>query len=121
MGSIPGHWIWSLLTDHIVSEYSFNRPVLHNTGTVILARFAQKYDLPNSHPEFFVPTCRLMPVYGRVRPTLSAIYGDLGDAHRYTEWNEGTNWSDDDRYQILSVDMPSTRGRNVYHHRKVDH
>lgn len=92
MMSAPGHWVWKGFADYIVKNYKPGRGPLANTGPVAFARYAKEIGLMENHPEFFIPTCLIMPLISRGNISSTCNKDVLQSAFALTKWNEGTDW-----------------------------
>ncbi len=90
--SAPNHWIWPSFMDWIVKHYRKGKSPLSNTGPVCFARFAKNYMLAQTYPEYFMPTCIILPLLCNGSITGGCDKDAVENSFVYTRWHEGTGW-----------------------------
>jgi mannosyltransferase OCH1-like enzyme len=107
MASSPGHWFWPMLMNYIMRRYDTDRSVLYNTGTAIIARLVRENRIRYRFPEFFIPTCLVVPktFFGKISANCPENIMDR--AYCYTKWNEGTGWI---RFEKLAEERSIAKG-----------
>jgi mannosyltransferase OCH1-like enzyme len=100
--SVPGHWIWPKLMEFISHQYIESKNPVQTTGPAIIAKFAHQLDLYSQHPEYFIDTCRIIPLdkFEHISPECPP--DAITTAYCYTRWNEGTNWNIQNK-MLLSI------------------
>jgi mannosyltransferase OCH1-like enzyme len=103
------HWIWPLLMDNIVDNYSPTQLVILNTGPSRLSLFADSLNLRETYPDYFIDTCKIIPMDFRNQITPECRFDSLDHAYCYTRWKEGTNWGGNNIITSLTQ-RPETPG-----------
>jgi mannosyltransferase OCH1-like enzyme len=100
--STPGHWIWPQLMDFIQQHYSESKNPVQTTGPAIIAKCAHEFNLSSQYPEYFIDTCRIIPLDKFEQISPECPQDAVRKAYCYTRWNEGTNW-DIQNKMLLSI------------------
>lgn len=80
--------MWPLLIEHIIDNYSPDKPVTWTTGTHMLGKFVRSLHLPKS---CFIDCTLIMPYLPGGFKTIESMVKNP-NPYTFTKWNEGTGW-----------------------------
>lgn len=93
MASVPNHPFWEVVMDHIMKIHvPLFWLTMHITGPSMLFELEQKYNISETHPEWFWDPCKVLPVHRLHGIRLDCPPNSLDTAICATYWNEGTKW-----------------------------